>query len=106
MCPQGRYDRRSESYLPPRASRLGLFPNPLSFFMLELPGCTTKLRPLLPCGDPRWRGDAREEDEVMSMNTQERIAPHRLSVLEVAEALHSVSAAYRQHGMTRTQVYD
>jgi hypothetical protein len=42
----------------------------------------------------------------MSMNPQERIARHRLSVLELAEALQSVSAACRQRGMTRTQFYD
>jgi transposase InsO family protein len=40
------------------------------------------------------------------MNPQERIARHRLSVLELAEALQSVSAACRQRGMTRTQFYD
>jgi Helix-turn-helix domain len=42
----------------------------------------------------------------MSMNPQERIARHRLSVLKLAEALQSVSAACRQRGMTRTQFYD
>ena len=42
----------------------------------------------------------------MSMNPQERIARHRLSVLELAEALQNVSAACRQRGMTRTQFYD
>jgi transposase InsO family protein len=42
----------------------------------------------------------------MSMNPQERIARHRRSVLELAEALQNVSAACRQRGMTRTQFYD
>jgi transposase InsO family protein len=42
----------------------------------------------------------------MSMNPQERIARHRLSVLELAEALQNVRAACRRRGMTRTQFYD
>jgi hypothetical protein len=42
----------------------------------------------------------------MSMQPQERIARHRLSVLELGEALQNVSAACRQRGMTRTQLYD
>jgi hypothetical protein len=42
----------------------------------------------------------------MSMNPQERIARHRLSVLERAEALQNASAACRQRGMPRTQFYD
>jgi transposase InsO family protein len=40
------------------------------------------------------------------MNQSEQIARHRLSVLELAEALGNVSAACRQRGMTRTQFYD
>jgi hypothetical protein len=42
----------------------------------------------------------------MSMNPSEKIARHRLSVLELAQALGNVSAACRQRGMTRTQFYD
>jgi transposase InsO family protein len=42
----------------------------------------------------------------MSMNPSEKIARHRLSVLELAQALGNVSVACRQRGMTRTQFYD
>jgi transposase InsO family protein len=42
----------------------------------------------------------------MSMNPIEKIARHRLSVLELAQALGNVSVACRQRGMTRTQFYD
>ena len=42
----------------------------------------------------------------MSMNRTEEIVRHRLSVLELAQALGNVSAACRQRGMTRTQFYD
>lgn len=41
----------------------------------------------------------------MSMNPQEKVARHRLSVLQLAEALESVSEACRRRGMTRTQFY-
>ena len=42
----------------------------------------------------------------MAMNADEKIARHRLSVLQLAEALGNVSAACRQRGMTRTQFYE
>jgi transposase InsO family protein len=41
----------------------------------------------------------------MSMNAQEKVARHRLSVLQLAEVLNSVSEACRRRGMTRTQFY-
>ena len=40
------------------------------------------------------------------MDAKEKVARHRLSVLELAEALGNVSAACKQRGMTRTQFYD
>jgi hypothetical protein len=40
------------------------------------------------------------------MNPSKKIARHRLSVLELAQALGNVSTACRQRGMTRTQFYD
>ena len=40
------------------------------------------------------------------MKAAEKIAHHRLSVLELAETLGNVSEAYRQRGMTRTQFYE
>lgn len=40
------------------------------------------------------------------MQASEKIARHRLSVLELAQALGNVSAACRQRGMTRTQFYE
>ena len=40
------------------------------------------------------------------MNANEKIARQRLSVLQLAETLGSVSAACRQRGMTRTQFYE
>lgn len=42
----------------------------------------------------------------MSMSPHDKIARHRLSVLQLAEALGNVSVACRQRGMTRTQFYD
>lgn len=42
----------------------------------------------------------------MSMNVEEKVARQRLSVLQLAQTLGSVSAACRQRGMTRTQFYD
>src|SRR5579859_57827 len=42
----------------------------------------------------------------MSMQAADKVARQRLSVLQLAEALKSVSAACRQRGMTRTQFYD
>src|SRR5579884_4086893 len=42
----------------------------------------------------------------MSMQAEEKVARQRLSVLQLAEALNSVSAACRQRGMTRTQFYE
>jgi transposase InsO family protein len=42
----------------------------------------------------------------MSMNPQEQVARHRLSVLQLAQSLGSISEACRQRGMTRTQFYD
>lgn len=42
----------------------------------------------------------------MAMNADEKIARHRLSVLQLAEALNNVSAACRQRGMARTQFYE
>jgi len=41
----------------------------------------------------------------MAMNAEEKIARQRLSVLQLAEALASVSEACRRRGMTRTQFY-
>jgi transposase InsO family protein len=40
------------------------------------------------------------------MKADEKIAHHRLSVLELAESLGNVSEACRQRGMTRTQFYE
>jgi hypothetical protein len=40
------------------------------------------------------------------MNASDKIARHRLSVLQLAETLGSVSEACRQRGMTRTQFYE
>src|SRR5579863_5170674 len=40
------------------------------------------------------------------MQPAEKIARHRLSVLELAQALGNVSEACRQRKMTRTQFYD
>ncbi len=37
------------------------------------------------------------------MTADEKVARHRLSVLELAEALGNVSEACRRRGMTRTQ---
>jgi transposase InsO family protein len=42
----------------------------------------------------------------MSMNAPEKVARQRLSVLQLAQSLGSVSEACRQRGMTRTQFYD
>jgi transposase InsO family protein len=42
----------------------------------------------------------------MSMNAPEKVARQRLSVLQLAQTLGSVSEACRQRGMTRTQFYD
>src|SRR5678816_2413034 len=42
----------------------------------------------------------------MSMNAPEKVARQRLSVLQLAQMLGSVSEACRQRGMTRTQFYD
>jgi len=41
----------------------------------------------------------------MRMNAQEEVARHRLSVLQLAEALESVSEACRRRGMTRARFY-
>ncbi|HSH60537.1 MAG TPA: IS481 family transposase [Acidimicrobiales bacterium] len=40
------------------------------------------------------------------MNAEEKVARHRMSVLELAEALGNVSEACRRRGMTRTQFYE
>jgi len=40
------------------------------------------------------------------MTAEEKIARHRLSVLELGQALGNVSEACRRRGMTRTQFYD
>ncbi len=40
------------------------------------------------------------------MTADEKVARHRLSVLELAEALGNVSEACRRRGMTRTQFYE
>jgi DNA-binding phage protein len=40
------------------------------------------------------------------MNAAEKVARHRLSVLELATALGNMSQACRQRGMTRTQFYE
>lgn len=40
------------------------------------------------------------------MSVDQKIAKHRLGVLELAEALGNVSEACRRRGMTRTQYYD
>jgi hypothetical protein len=40
------------------------------------------------------------------MNAETKVIKHKLSVLELAEALGNVSAAYRQRGVSRTQFYD
>jgi len=40
------------------------------------------------------------------MEATEKVARHRLSVLELAEALGNVSEARRRRGMTRTQFYE
>jgi hypothetical protein len=48
----------------------------------------------------------KERTKAMSMNPSEKLARHRLSVLELAQALGNVSTACRQRGMTRTQFYD
>ena len=40
------------------------------------------------------------------MNPTEKVARHRLSVLELAEALGNVAEACRRRGMTRTQFYE
>jgi len=40
------------------------------------------------------------------MDAAEKVARHRLSVLELAEALGNVSEACRRRGMTRTQFYE
>ncbi len=40
------------------------------------------------------------------MTAEEKVARHRLSVLELAEALGNVSEACRRRGMTRTQFYE
>lgn len=40
------------------------------------------------------------------MNATDKVARHRLSVLQLAETLGSVSEACRQRGMTRTQFYE
>jgi len=40
------------------------------------------------------------------MDPAEKVARHRLSVLELAEALGNVSEACRRRGMTRTQFYE
>jgi transposase InsO family protein len=40
------------------------------------------------------------------MKAEEKVAQHRLSVLELANALDNVSEACRQRGMTRTQFYE
>jgi len=40
------------------------------------------------------------------MPPEEKVARHRMSVLELAEALGNVSEACRRRGMTRTQFYD
>lgn len=42
----------------------------------------------------------------MSMKAPEKVARQRLSVLQLAQTLGSVSEACRQRGMTRTQFYD
>jgi transposase InsO family protein len=42
----------------------------------------------------------------MSMNAPEKVARQRLSVLQLAQTLGSVSEACRQRGMTRTQFYE
>jgi hypothetical protein len=42
----------------------------------------------------------------MAMDPQEKIARHRLSVLQLAVALGNVIAAGRQRGMTCMQLYD
>ncbi len=40
------------------------------------------------------------------MTADEKVARHRMSVLELAEALGNVSEACRRRGMTRTQFYE
>ncbi len=40
------------------------------------------------------------------MTAEEKLARHRLSVLELGQALGNVSEACRRRGMTRTQFYD
>ncbi len=40
------------------------------------------------------------------MNAEEKVARHRMSVLELADALGNVSEACRRRGMTRTQFYE
>ncbi len=40
------------------------------------------------------------------MNAETKVIKHKLSVLELAEALGNVSAACRQRGVSRTQFYD
>jgi Helix-turn-helix domain len=50
--------------------------------------------------------ETKERTMAMSMNLADKVARHRLSVLELAQALGNVSVACRQRGMTRTQFYD
>jgi hypothetical protein len=40
------------------------------------------------------------------MKAEEKVAQHRLSILELAKALDNVSEACRQCSMTRTQFYE
>jgi len=40
------------------------------------------------------------------MNAEKKVIKHKLSVLELAEALGNVSAACRQRGVSRTQFYE
>ncbi len=40
------------------------------------------------------------------MTAEEKVARHRLSVLELAQVLGNVNEACRRRGMTRTQFYD
>lgn len=40
------------------------------------------------------------------MNAEKKVIKHKMSVLELAEALGNVSAACRQRGVSRTQFYE
>ncbi|MBM3126969.1 MAG: helix-turn-helix domain-containing protein, partial [Chloroflexi bacterium] len=40
------------------------------------------------------------------MNAEDKVALHKLSVLELAQSLGNVSQACRQRGVSRTQFYE